>query len=152
MRRRPRYYSDRNQFERFPGFLELISRFEFEFGRCEFFFEGFEFLVCSESAANLLLKLCQQNEMEKHWKIERNPTSDTNGNRRAIWDFVGEIYRDWKASPTPETVSTCVNGILGASCEFWDEDEEEEDGLPIIRVEEQEWFGVIQNQLTMYLQ
>ena len=31
----------------FGGFLELTSRFEFEFCRCEFFFEGFEFLVCS---------------------------------------------------------------------------------------------------------
>ena len=33
----------RNQFERFRVFLELISRFEFEFCRCEIFFEGFEF-------------------------------------------------------------------------------------------------------------
>ena len=39
-----------------------------------------------------------------------------------------EIYKDWKVSPTPETVSTSVNGILGASCDFWDEDKEEEDG------------------------
>ena len=29
------YYAARNQFERFRGFLELISRFEFEFCRCE---------------------------------------------------------------------------------------------------------------------
>ena len=42
-----------------------------------------------------------------------------------------------------------MNGILGASCEFWDEDEEEEDGPSIIRVEEQEWFEIIQNQFTM---
>ena len=42
------YYSARNKFERFRGFLELISRFEFEFCRCvNYFFEGFEFLVCS---------------------------------------------------------------------------------------------------------
>ena len=34
---------------------------------------------------------------------------------RAIWDTVEEIYRDWKVSPTPETVSTSVNGIVGAS-------------------------------------
>ena len=41
------YYSARNQFERFRGFLELISRFEFEFRRRgNYFFEGFEFLVC----------------------------------------------------------------------------------------------------------
>ena len=29
------YYSARNQFERFRGFLELIRRFEFEFRRRE---------------------------------------------------------------------------------------------------------------------
>ena len=33
-----RYYSTGNQFERFRGFLELISRFEFEFRRREIFF------------------------------------------------------------------------------------------------------------------
>ena len=44
----PVYYSARNKFERFRWFLELISRFEFEFCRCvNYFFEGFEFLVCS---------------------------------------------------------------------------------------------------------
>ena len=32
------YYSVQNHFERFRGFLELISRFEFEFCRCEFVF------------------------------------------------------------------------------------------------------------------
>ena len=32
-----------------------------------------------------------------------------------------------------------------------DEDEEEEDGHPIIRIEEQEWLEVIQNLLTMFL-
>ena len=32
------YYSAENQFERFRGFLELISRFEFEFRRCEHYF------------------------------------------------------------------------------------------------------------------
>ena len=32
----------------FGWFLELISRFEFEFCRCEIFFEGFKFLVCSK--------------------------------------------------------------------------------------------------------
>ena len=31
----------------FGFFLKLISRFEVEFRRCGFFFEGFEFLVCS---------------------------------------------------------------------------------------------------------
>ena len=30
-----RYYSAENQFERLRGFLELISRFEFESRRCE---------------------------------------------------------------------------------------------------------------------
>ena len=42
------YHSARNQFERFLGFLELISRFEFDFRRRGFFFERFEFLVCSK--------------------------------------------------------------------------------------------------------
>ena len=38
------YYAARNKFERFRGFLELISRFEFEFCRCvNYFFEGFDF-------------------------------------------------------------------------------------------------------------
>ena len=32
------YYSTGNQFERFRGFLELISRFEFEFCRRENYF------------------------------------------------------------------------------------------------------------------
>ena len=32
----------------FGCFLELISRFEFDFRRCGFFFEGFEFMVCSK--------------------------------------------------------------------------------------------------------
>ena len=64
---------------------------------------------------------------------------------------VEEIYSGWKVSPTPEMVGTSVNGILGASYEFWDEDEEDEDGAPIIRVEEQEWLEIIQNLLTMYL-
>ena len=34
----PCYYSRRNKFERFRGFLELISRFEFEFCRRENYF------------------------------------------------------------------------------------------------------------------
>ena len=42
------YHARRNQFERFRWFLELISRFEFEFRRRGIFFEGFEFLVCSK--------------------------------------------------------------------------------------------------------
>ena len=38
-----------NQFERFRGFLELTSRFEFDFCRCgNYLFERFEFLVCSK--------------------------------------------------------------------------------------------------------
>ena len=32
-------------------------------------------------------------------------------------------------------------GILGECCSFWDE--EEEDGPPIFRVEEQEWFEIV---------
>ena len=35
---RKTYYSARNKFERFRGFLELISRFEFEFCRCVNYF------------------------------------------------------------------------------------------------------------------
>ena len=43
------YHSARNQFERFRVFLELISRFEFEFRRRgNYFCDGFEFLVCSK--------------------------------------------------------------------------------------------------------
>ena len=42
-----KYYSRPNQFERFRGLLGLISRFEFDFLRREFFFERFEFLVWS---------------------------------------------------------------------------------------------------------
>ena len=38
----------RNKFERFRGVLELISRFEMDVRRCGFFFERFEFLVCSK--------------------------------------------------------------------------------------------------------
>ena len=92
-----------------------------------------------ERAANLLLKLCQQYEMEKHGKLNEIQCQTETESRR-MWDIVDEVYRDWKVSPPPETVSTSVNGILGASYDFWDEDEEEEDGLPIIRVEEQEWL------------
>ena len=44
------YHARRNQFERFRGFLELISRFEFDFFVAKIiFFERFEFLVCSGS-------------------------------------------------------------------------------------------------------
>ena len=44
-----RYHSAENQFERFRGVLELMSRFEFEFRRREnISFERFEFLVCSK--------------------------------------------------------------------------------------------------------
>ena len=47
-------------------------------------------------------------------------------------------------------MSTSVNGILGASCGFCDEDEEDEDGPPTIRVDQQEWFDVSQNQLMCF--
>ena len=46
----------------------------------------------------------------------RNPSTDLG--------HVEEIYRDWKVSPPLEMVSTSVNGILGASYDFWDEEEE----------------------------
>ena len=65
-----------------------------------------------------------------------------------MWDIVEEIYRAWKVMPTPETLSTDVSRILSECYSFWDE--EEEDGPPIIRFEEQDWFEIIQNQLTMY--
>ena len=43
------YHAARNKFERFRVFWESISRFEFEFRRREkYFFERFEFLVCSK--------------------------------------------------------------------------------------------------------
>ena len=82
-----------------------------------------------EEAANLMLTLCQQNEMEKHRKsreIQRHIETET---RRAIWYIVED-------------------GILGACYDFWDEDEEDEDGTPIIRVEEHEWLEIIQHLLT----
>ena len=104
-----------------------------------------------ERAANLLLKLFQQNEMEKHGKSNEIKCQTETETRRTIRDIVEEIYRDWRFSPTLETVSTSVSGVLGASYDFWDEGEEEEDGPPIIRVEEQEWLEVIQNPLTIFL-
>ena len=56
------YHAARNKFERFRGCLELISRFEFEFCRCEIFcFEGFEFLVCSCECA--VACLCPRNSI-----------------------------------------------------------------------------------------
>ena len=41
------YHAARNKFERFRVFLELISRFEFDFLVAKFF-QRFEFLVCSK--------------------------------------------------------------------------------------------------------
>ena len=56
------YHAPGNKFERFRGVLELISRFEFEFCRREnFFFEGFEFLVCSCECA--VAFLCPRNSI-----------------------------------------------------------------------------------------
>ena len=78
-------------------------------------------------AANLLLKLCQQNEMEKHGKSNEIQCQIETKTRRTMWDIVEEIYRDWKVSAPPETVSTSVNGMLGANYDFWDEDEEDEE-------------------------
>ena len=62
------------------GFWELISRFEFEFCRCEFFFEGFEFLVCSceravaclcprNSISNVVVSLTIHDDMYKYMYI-----------------------------------------------------------------------------------
>ena len=43
------YHVAENKFERFRGFMELKSRFDFDFRRCgNFFVERFEFLVCSK--------------------------------------------------------------------------------------------------------
>ena len=56
------YHAAENKFERFRGFLELISRFEFDFLRREkFFFERFEFLVCSCECA--VACLCPRNSI-----------------------------------------------------------------------------------------
>ena len=64
------YYSHRNQFERFRGFLELISRFEFDFRRRGIFFlNDSNFLVCSKfnhtqcgrACACAVASLCPQN-------------------------------------------------------------------------------------------
>ena len=90
--------------------------------------------------SGLLLKLFERYQMSDG---DENPSFDVG--------HCEEIYRDWQVLPTPETVSTSVNGILGANSDFEEEDEEEEDGPPIIRVEEQEWLEVIQSLLTLYL-
>ena len=37
---------------------------------------------------------------------------------------------------------------MGASYDFWDEDDEDEDGPPIIRVEKQEWLEIFQHLLA----
>ena len=41
-----------------------------------------------------------------------------------------------------------MSGILGAGYDFWDEDEEDEDGPATIRVDEQEWLDIVQQLLT----
>ena len=102
-------------------------------------------------AANLLLKLCQRSKMEKHGKskeIQRLIETET---RRAIWCTVEEIYSGWRVSPTPETVAICVSGILNATCDIWDVEEEDVDGSPTIRICEHEWLETVQQLLTMYL-
>ena len=43
------YYSAENQFERFRRVLELISRFEFEFRRCDFFLNDSNFWCVQRS-------------------------------------------------------------------------------------------------------
>ena len=50
------YYSARNQFERFRGFSELISRFEFGFRRRgKKLFERFEFLCVHATTLSMCL-------------------------------------------------------------------------------------------------
>ena len=88
-----------------------------------------------ERAAKLSLKLCQQNEVEKHGKSNETKMSDGDGNPTKDVDIVKEFCRVWTVSPTPETVSANVSGNLGDFYSFWDEIEK--DGLPIIRIEEQ---------------
>ena len=44
-----RYYSVENLFERFRGFLELISRFEFEFRRAKYFLNDSNFWCVQSS-------------------------------------------------------------------------------------------------------
>ena len=84
-----------------------------------------------EGAAHLLLKLCKQNEMEKHGKSNEIKCQIETEIRRKMWEIVEEIHRAWKVPPTPD---------------------EEEEGWPaIILIEEQDWFEIIRNQLTMYL-
>ena len=60
------------------------------------------------------------------WTLHKHIETKT---RRAMWYIVGdpveEIYRGWRVSPTPE--GTSVEGILAASYDFWDEEEEDED-------------------------
>ena len=102
-----------------------------------------------EEAANLLLTLCQQNEKHsKSYEIQRQKETET---CRAIWYIVEGNLPRLESLANTGNVGTSVNGIVGASYEFWDEDEEDEDGPPIIRVEEQEWPEIIQNLLTMNL-
>ena len=81
-----------------------------------------------EGAANLLLKLCQRNELEKHGKSNETKCQIETEIRRNMCQIEEDICRAWKGSPTPETVSTNVSGILGECYSFWDE--EEEDGHP----------------------
>ena len=74
----------------FGGFLEFISRFEFEFRRCGFFFERFEFLVCSKfnhtqcgrTCACAVACLCQHNSIIQ---ITQSP------NTRCNAKFIPEI-------------------------------------------------------------
>ena len=57
-----KYHAAENKFERFRRFLQLISRFEFEFRRCgNYIFERFEFLVRSCECA--VAWLCPRNSI-----------------------------------------------------------------------------------------
>ena len=82
--------------------MELISRFEFEFRRCGiFFFEGFEFLVCScecavaflcprNSFSNVVVSLVTQKEIF---------IRDVARNMKPLWKVKGFFNRtSWKVS------------------------------------------------------
>ena len=55
-----------------------------------------------EGTVNLLLKLCRQNEMEKHGKSNEIKCQMEMEIRRMMWDTVEEIYKTCKVSPTPD--------------------------------------------------
>ena len=91
-------YAAENKFERFRGFSELISRFEFEFRCCgNCFLEGFEFLVCSKfnhtqcgrTCACAVVCLCPHNSISNVVVSETTSNNiDTNSYRyRDMWTY-----------------------------------------------------------------